>query len=478
MTKLEQQIKFGTDGWRGVIGKDFNLKNVQIAAQAVSAYFSKMSSKTPCIAVGYDTRRLSRESAVRIAQVFAGNGIEVILSDRAVPSQVISYTVRYRRCTAGVMVTASHNPARYNGLKIKGGFGGPVEEEVTREIERMLFKSKPARITLQKARRLKLVKINNLLSDYSVFLRAYMDVSIFNKVPLKVLVDSMHGAGGFYIARLLKGTQVQVTTVRARRDPSFGGVNPEPIEKNLQKTSLLMRRSSFDICLVTDGDADRIAALDSRGEFISPQRIISLLLLHLLRYRKLTGAVVKTISGTSLLERIAQKYGLEVYETPVGFKHISSLMEKKNVLIGGEEAGGIGVKNYLSERDGLLCGLLLLEMMAVNNKSIIELLKEMEEEFGQYVYLRKDITCTLEEKTKIKAGIDSMHGLKTFSGRKVSGMKDYDGTKLYLDNGAWILFRLSGTEPIVRIYTEAATRDEAENLILAGTELLLHRDLR
>lgn len=469
-------IKFGTDGWRGVIGQDFNLENVQIVAQAVSDYFSKTSSKTPCIAVGYDTRRLSRQSAVRIAQVFAGNGIEVILSDRAVPAQVISYTVRYKRCTAGVMVTASHNPARYNGLKIKGSFGGPVEEEVTSGIEKLLFRRKPAKITLQKARQLNLVKINNLLSDYSVFLRAYVDVSIFNKAPLKVLVDSMHGTGGCYIARLLKGTQVQVTTVRARRDFSFGGVNPEPVESNLQETSLLMRRGSFDICLVTDGDADRIAALDSRGGFISPQRIISLLLLHLLRYRKLDGAVVKTISGTSLLERIAQKYGLAVYETPVGFKHISSLMEKKNILIGGEEAGGIGVKNYLPERDGLLCGLLLLEMMIVNNKSLIELLKEMEEEFGQYVYFRKDITYTLREKTKIKASVDRMHNLKTFSGQKVAKIKDYDGTKLYLANGAWILFRLSGTEPIVRIYAEASTRDETEKLILAGKELLLNRN--
>lgn len=472
MAASKNQIKFGTDGWRGIIGKDFKLGNVRIVAQAISDYFRR-DGQSPCIAVGYDTRKLSRESAMCIARVFAGNGIKVTLSDRAVPSQTVSYTVRYRKCAAGVMVTASHNPPRYNGIKIKGSFGGPVGAEVTSEIEQFLFRSKPVEITLPKAEQLNLVKSVNLMNDYLSFLRAYLDMAVFNKTPLNILVDSMHGTGAAYIAGMLQGTRVEVTTARARRDCSFGGVNPEPVAGNLKQTARLMRRGGYDVCLVTDGDADRVAALDAAGEFISPQQIIALLLLHLLRYRKMRGGVVKTISGTALLEQIAQKYNLKVYETPVGFKHISSLMETEDILIGGEEGGGIGVKNYLPERDGLLAGLLLLEMMLVNNKPIAELLKEMAGEFGQYVYLRKDITYTLNEKPEITAKFEGIRNLKTFAGQEVAKVKDYDGIKLCLANGEWILFRLSGTEPLTRIYAESSSREETERLIEAGKKLLL-----
>jgi len=473
--KMSKEIKFGTDGWRAIIGKDFNLKNVEAVAQAIAYYIlrtTKDAGRTAKIAVGYDTRRLSKEAARRISRVLAAKKIKVILSDRPLPTQAISYTVSSRRCAAGIMVTASHNAARFNGIKIKGAFGGPLESGITDKIERFVFKHKPVKISLHQARKSNLLEVANLVYDYLKFLKSYLDMPLLKKGRLEVLVDSMHGTADSYIAMVLKDTPCKVTTIHKDRDPSFEGIKPEPILPCLREAASLMRRKRFDAGLACDGDADRIAAFDSRGRFINPQQVMSLLLLHLLRHRKLKGAVVKTIAGTSLLERIAKKYKLKIYETPIGFKHISRLMQKKNILIGGEEAGGIGFKNYLPERDGILAGLLLLEMLIARNEPLAALLKALQKEFGSYSYLRKDLRCPSRDRDKVRARLLKLRKQETFLDAKIRRVKDCDGLKFYLDDGSWILFRLSGTEPLLRIYAESDKTTKTRKLIAEGARIL------
>ena len=474
---MRKAIKFGTDGWRSIIGKDFNLRNVEAVAQAIADYLTQSSKlkkhiQSSKVAVGYDTRRLSPEAARLISRVLTANKIKVILSDRPLPAQAVSFTVRSQKCIAGIMVTASHNPPRFNGIKIKGAFGGPVESEITNKIERFVFQGKPVKIPLHQAKKERLLKIINLVPSYLKFLRSYIDMPLLKAGRLKILVDSMHGTADAYIARVLKETHCKVTTIHKDYDFSFGGIKPEPIQSCLREAASLVRKKRFDVGLATDGDADRIAALDSQGRFINPQQIISLLLLHLIKNRKLKGAVVKTISGTALLERIAKEHGLKVYETPVGFKHISCLMQEKDILIGGEEAGGIGFKNYIPERDGILAGLLLLEMMIAEGRSLEALLKDTQKEFGRFVYLRKDLKCALLDKDKVRKKLASLRKREAFSGIKIKRIKDYDGLKFYLADGSWILFRLSGTEPILRIYAEADRLTKTRKLIAEGERIL------
>jgi len=469
---MPQRIKFGTDGWRGIIGKDFNLNNVASVAQAIADYLTQTSRRTAKVAVGYDTRKLSRRAGRCITQVLAANNIKVTLSQKPLPVQAISYTVRFKRYTAGIMVTASHNPPSFNGIKIKGSFGGPVESEITSRIEKLIFKSKPVKISVQEAQKRGLLKIADLVPGYLRFLKSYLNMRLLKKGRLKVLVDSMHGTANGYIAEVLRGSLCKVTTIHQNFDSTFGAVKPEPVQSCLREASRLLKGGGFDLGLATDGDADRIAALDSRGRFVNPQQIISLLLLYLLRYRKLKGAVVKTIPGTALLERIAKKYKLKIYETPVGFKHISRLMESKNILIGGEEAGGIGVKNYLPERDGILAGVLLLEMMIANGKTLAGLLEDMQREFGSCVYLRKDIKCLSVDRLKIRQRLASLRKKKSFFGTTIRRIKDYDGLKFSLADGSWILFRLSGTEPVVRIYAESSSLSRTKKLIAEGARKL------
>lgn len=472
---MPSKIKFGTDGWRAIIGKDFNLDNVETVAQAISDYLAQSTThkpRIPKVAIGYDTRRFSPEAAKRISQVLTANKVKVILTHAPLPTQAISYTVRSLKCTAGIMVTASHNPASFNGIKIKGAFGGPVESEITNKIEGFIFKHKPTKISLTQARNSGLLKISNLVSGYLKFLRSYLDMPLLKKGHLKVLVDSMYGTANSYIARVLKDTPCKVTTIHKDYNSSFGGIKPEPIQPCLREAISLMKHKQFDIGLATDGDADRIAALDSSGKFINPQQIISLLLLHLIRHRKLKGAVVKTIAGTTLLDKIAKRYKLKIYETPVGFKHISQLMQRRNILIGGEEAGGIGFKDYLPERDGILSGLLLLEIIIASQKPLTTLLKEVQEEFGRYFYLRKDIRCLSGDKEKVRKKLANLSKKGSFLSIRINRIKDYDGLKFYFADGSWILFRLSGTEPILRIYAESDSLTKTRKLIAEGERIL------
>ena len=466
MSKLEPKIKFGTDGWRGVISEDFTFRNVRRVAQAIADYYNRRlnnKGQKPKIAVGYDTRFLSDRYAKEVSQVLAGNGIDVILSDRAIPTPMLSFAVKNKKLTAGVMITASHNPAEYNGIKIKTSSGAAAGLEVTDKIERLL--SGASGITHRLSGR---IKEEDLTKDYMSFLKSYIDLRRFKNAKFKVLVDAMYGSGNGFIADILKGTKIKLQFMRSDVNPSFAGIRPEPVLENLRPTVERLKKEKFDLCLVLDGDADRIACFAGRGVFISPQKILGLLTLHLSQDRKMSGGVVKTIVGTTLIDKITKQLNLRLFETPVGFKYISALMEKENVLVGGEEAGGIGFKGYIPERDGTLAGLLLLEMMIYRNKTMLEILNEMEDRFGRYYYLREGIKTQ-----NSKAKTQKFKNLKKILGKEVVEIKDYDGIKLICSDESWLMFRPSGTEPLIRVYAESRDSKRAEKLIEFGKGLIL-----
>jgi len=453
------EIKFGTDGWRGIIGDNYTYKNLKIVSQAVADYLGNGKR----VAVGYDTRFMSANFAQACAEVLKNNGIDVILSDRSVPTPTLSLTVKKRSLDLGVMITASHNPAEYNGFKIKVPSGGAAGQELTTEVEQLLGKNPVKEEPVNNAS----ISKENLVSDYVKFIRNYIDLKRIKNKRFKVLVDAMYGSGDSLIAEILKGTKIKVEFMRNTINPSFGGGRPEPLEENLEELKRRVKKEKFDLGIALDGDADRIAAVAPGGVFIHPQKVLGLLALHLNQGRKWSGGIVKTICGSEMVDNIAKFLKVKLYETPVGFKYISDLMVKQDILTGGEEAGGMGVKNYIPERDGSVAGLLLIEMMVYRNKNMLKILNEMEKQFGRYYYLRDDLK--LDHQVKVRKEDAPAEIL----GKRVAEIKDYDGLKLICDDGSWLMFRGSGTEPIMRLYSEAKNLDRAKKLLALGRKMIV-----
>ena len=452
------EIKFGTDGWRGIIGDNYTFKNLKILSQAVADYLGPGKR----VALGFDTRFMSDSFAKVCSQVLANNGIKVVLSDRAIPTPTLSFTVKKRKFDLGIMITASHNPAEYNGFKIKTSSGGAAGPEVTNDVESRLGKT-PVKENNQGSQ--DIVK-EDLISDYIKFIRNYIDFKKIRNKRFKVLVDAMHGSGNSFIAQVLKGTSIRLEFMRNTINPSFGGIRPEPIEENLEELKKRVKKEKFDLGIALDGDADRIAAVALGGIFIHPQKILGLLALHLNQDRRWSGGIVKTIAGTTMIDHIAKFLRVKLYETPVGFKYISNLMESKDIVAGGEEAGGMGVKGYIPERDGIMAGLLLIEMMAYRNKNILKILNETEKQFGKYYYLREDLSLTHQVALK-KEDLP-----KDLLGQRVIQIKDYDGLKLICQDESWLMFRGSGTEPIMRVYAEAKNLSRAKRILELGIKLV------
>lgn len=457
------EIEFGTDGWRGIIAKDFTFKNLKIVSQAVADYLGSPK----LVAVGYDTRFMSGDFAEVVAQVLKNNGMEVLLSDRPIPTPTLSFTVKSRKLDLGVMITASHNPSEYNGFKIKVPSGGAAGSEVTEDIEQRLSKT-PIKDTGGISGR---IKKEDLTRDYIKFIRSYLDLKKIKKKRFRILVDAMYGSGNSFIAQILKGTNIKLEFMRNTINPSFGGISPEPIEENLEDLKLKVKKEKFDLGIALDGDADRIACVAGGGIFIHPQKILGLLALHLHQDRGWRGGIVKTIAGTTMIDHIAKFLKTKLYETPVGFKYISNLMETQDILVGGEEAGGMGVKGYIPERDGTVAGLLILEMMVYRNKDILKILNETEKQFGKYYYLREDLH--LDKRIEPK----KEHLPAELLGEKVVQIKDYDGIKLICADESWLMFRASGTEPLMRIYVESRSLNRAKKLLEFGKSLVLKHAL-
>jgi len=467
----QQEIKFGTDGWRAVISDTFTFKNVRIVSQAISDWIHKdlpVTGQKKKIALGYDTRFMSGDYARLVACVLAANGIEALLSDAPIPTPALSYGVPTHGCSAGVMITASHNPYQFNGIKIKTAQGGGAGKDITDKVESYLYQSAVQEADFVQAREQKQIIVHDYKKDYIRFMRNYIDLKKIKKSRARVILDAMYGSGNSLIAEVLKGAAVRLELMRAKINPYFDGEKPEPVVEYLSGILKRVKQEKFDLGLVLDGDADRIAAVAPGGEFIHPQKILGLLILHLVRDRGRKGGVVKTICGTTMIDNIAAKLGLKLYETPVGFKYISDLMVSQNIVAGGEEAGGMGFQDYIPERDGTLAGLLLLEMMIDRKKDIKKIVEEMEKEFGRYYYQRLDVRLNPGQ----TFDLEPFRSTSELLGQKVVDIKDFDGIKLICQDQSWLMLRPSGTEPLVRAYSEARTVKRAKELIEYGAQLL------
>ncbi|MFP4472331.1 MAG: phosphoglucomutase/phosphomannomutase family protein [Candidatus Omnitrophota bacterium] len=472
MVKKKSEIKFGTDGWRAVIADTFTFENVRLVSQAIAEWIKKDLKKkrgTKKVAVGYDARFMSREFAELVAEVLAANHIKVLLASEMVPTPSLSFGVPDNNCVCGIMITASHNPYSFNGIKIKTAEGGGAGRDITNKVESYLNARAVKRMDLAEALRKKKVMEHDFNPSYLKFMRSYIDLKKIKNSRFKVIQDVMHGSGSDLITKVLKGTKIRLTLMREDINPYFDGKKPEPVVQYLPGIIERVKKEKFDLGLVLDGDADRIAAVAPGGEFIHPQKILGLLILHLARNRGRKGGVVKTICGTKMIDNIAAKLGLKLYETPVGFKYISDLMINEQIIAGGEEAGGMGLQDYIPERDGTLAGLLLLEMMVYQKKDIKQIVQEMEQEFGRYYYTLRNVALKIGQK---KPDISKFRAIKTVLGKKVVEVKDFDGVKLECEDESWVMLRPSGTEPLVRVYAEAKTKKRAQALLDFGAQFL------
>ncbi|MDA8235879.1 MAG: phosphoglucomutase/phosphomannomutase family protein [Clostridia bacterium] len=460
-------IKFGTDGWRAVISDDFTFENVRVVAQAIAEYVKENAEGQPLIAIGYDTRFLSDKYAQECAKVLAANGIKVLLSDRVTPTPALSFAVKSRQATGGIMVTASHNPYQYNGIKYKAGYGGSALPDIISQIEERLHRQQPKVVALEEVAAQGLIQYFNGEEEYCQQIRSLVDLKKIAQAGHRVVIDPMHGAGAGFIKRLLAEEGMEVIEVRGEQNPLFGGVNPEPIRQNLQALVDVVGKENAQAGFATDGDADRVGAVDANGEFVNSHIIYALLLRYLITERKWSGGVVKTFSTSQMIDKLAAKYGIPVFETPIGFKYICELFLKEDILLGGEESGGIGFKNHIPERDGILSSLLLMEIMATYGKSLVEIIDELMQEIGYHYYDRVDLHLKPEVKDKAMAALKE-NPPQEFAGVKVKEVLTLDGIKFMLEDGSWILFRASGTEPVVRVYVEAGNGQAVTRILKEG----------
>ncbi len=480
---MSDPISFGTDGWRAVIAETYTFENVRRVAAAI-AVAARGLEPPPGIdrntlIVGYDRRFLSREFALLVADVLRESGYQVILSDRPVPSQCVSFTAFHRKVLGGVIVTASHNPAKYNGIKFKAWYGGSALPETYARIAESI-----GRTDKRDGGR---VSEENIVDDYVDALRAELDVQKIRNARIAILHDPIHGVAAQIPSRVLgldylgsrrilqrsitPLTETIVDGIRGELNPSFGGVNPEPIPENLGASRNVMLTGEYDLAICNDGDADRLGILDDRGEFVSPHKIIALLALYLVREKKMEGEIVKTFSTTRLIEKITKSIGATLHETPIGFKYVADLMLTRNVLIGGEESGGIAFGHFLPERDGILSGLYVAECVAHFGIPLSEIVARMEEEFGALHYDRRDLSRPMPQCARLIDRVRSGELDQEF-GRDFAGREEKDGVKMNFAEGSWILFRKSGTEPIIRIYCESPSRDRVQEMLAIATAQL------
>ena len=471
-------ITFGTDGWRAVISDEFTFDNVRRVAQAIAELtLADVAGRQPLMVVGYDTRFLSDRYATAVAEVLAANGIRVYLAQGDAPTPMISYAVVDLHAHGGVMITASHNPPRYNGIKLKAAYGGSASAAAAKSVEARILANlaaglQPRRMDITQATVQGLVTRFDPFPAYAAHVRRLVDFERLAAAQLPVAVDAMYGAGRIHLRRLLQEAGCIVTELRSEMNPGFNGIHPEPIERHLRPLIDLMRAGGYALGLATDGDADRIGAVDPSGRFIDPHGIMALLVDYLVQERHLRGGIVKTVSTTEMLNRLAARYNLPIYETPVGFNYISDLMVQGDVLLGGEESGGISICGHIPEGDGLLMGLLLAEMVAVRGKSLLTLLNELmaTPDMGVFRYARLDRPVRPFKKA------DLVHRLMsapptTLAGSTVARISDCDGVKYILQDNSWLLIRPSGTEPVLRIYAESHSDEQVQRLLEAGAAL-------
>ena len=472
---MDKVIKFGTDGWRAVIAEDFTFDNVRACAQGVADYLKRAKLSERGLVIGYDTRFASEDFAAAVAEVIAGNKIKVNLCSKAAPTPVISYAVTATKSAGGIIITASHNPARWNGFKFKDDLGASAPSEVAAEIERNANKAHSVgevkQIPLADSLNSKLVTYFDPDPVYFKQLQRLIDLETIRRSPLKVMVDSMYGAGIGYFTEILQGGKIEVIPINGERNPSFPGINPEPIAKNLAKLSRLIKEQKADVGIANDGDADRIGIIDEKGNFINQLQVFALLVLYFLEVRGERGAIIKTLSDTMMIDRLGKLFNVPVYETPVGFKYVAPLMVEKNALIGGEESGGYGFRGHVPERDGILAGLYFLDFMIKTGKTPSQLLEYLFSKVGPHYYDRIDVHIAEDERQKYTDKL-AKSSVKSIGDVKIAKVDTTDGFRYILSDDSWLLIRFSGTEPLIRIYAESDTMKQVQKLLNSGKKLL------
>ena len=471
-------IKFGTDGWRAVIAEDFTFANVARVAQASADYWksevrsqkSEIFRRELKVVVGFDRRFFSDRFARTTAEILAGNGFQVVLTPEPAPTPSVSFAVKTQRAVGGVMMTASHNPPIFNGFKLKSFYGGSSDPETCHAVEVFLDRSPVRSMKFDEAVRAGQISVRDVRPAHFAALKKLVDFKLIAKSKLRFAHDALFGVGAGCFEQLLAGTTCKVTTLNGAHDVLFGGINPEPIDKNYGRSREFLRRHPHDICLVTDGDADRVGGLNGHGDALTTHQIICLLLYHLIVNRKGRGRVVKALTTTSMVDKMCAAYGLPLVETGVGFKYICAEMLKGDVLLGAEESGGIGFPGHIPERDGIAAGLMLLELLATERVSVDKMLARLEKQFGPHHYGRIDTHYPLEKRASLMAFLKS-HPPPKLLRSPLTGLKTFDGVKFIAEDSSWLMLRGSGTEPILRIYAEAGSEADVRKLLKFGVKL-------
>ncbi len=473
-------VRFGTDGWRGVIADDFTFENVRVAAAAVAGYLLGTSdareAATRGVCIAYDSRFLSAQFAEACAEVVSEAGIEVALAHTVTPTPALSMAVRDRGAAGGIMITSSHNPFQWNGVKYKGWFGGSGTPAMIAAIEAKLGERLP-----QATRRGRVERVD-FIAPYMRAVEAFVDLEAIARSGRRFAIDSMHGAGQRLIAGVFDRIGVEYTQIRGEIDPLFGGVHPEPIEPHIRALGEAVVAHGCDAGLCTDGDADRIGATDEHGIFVDPHKIYSVLLQWVLKRKGWPGDVTRAFNTTKMLDRICAKYGRTIHEHGIGFKYVVDYMLKQEIVMGGEESGGIGFQRHLPERDGILNALLLANVMADEGRTLGELVQDLQEEYGEHQYGRIDLHLSdAVKKSAMERALALKAGEVAFAGMKIEGVETLDGVKFYLRNPeakanaaeTWLLLRASGTEPLMRIYCESCSKESVTKVLEAGREFAL-----
>ncbi len=469
-------VTFGTDGWRAVISDNFTFENLRLVTQAIADFVLEENAQTPSAVIGFDTRFLSDRYAAEAARVLAANGIHAWLSRADAPTPAISYAIVHKVATAGIMITASHNPPRYNGVKLKASYGGSASKAQHNRVEQLLARNQandlpPKLVDFDQAREAGTIEKFDPAWAYYEHLGKLVDLDCISSGELRVVCDGMFGSGRGVIGEVLTRGRTRILNIRHEMNPGFGGIHPEPIAKYLRTLCSAIQGGNWDVGLATDGDSDRIGAVDANGAFVDPHRIFALVLQYLIEKRGWRGRVARTVSTTRMIDRIAKKHGLTVIETPVGFSYIADLMMEGDFLMGGEESGGMSVQGHIPEGDGVLMGLLLLEVMAHAGKPLHRLVDELLTEFGPAQYARADLKISRPvNKSALSNGLQKS-APSEIAGIQLERVDVTDGIKYYLADGSWLLVRPSGTEPVLRVYAEAANDERVAALQAFGERI-------
>lgn len=474
MTQEPNPIKFGTDGWRGAVADVYTFANVRIVAQATANYLKSKGQNEDGLVVGYDMRFASEFFAAAVAEVLAANGIHVLLTEHAAPTPAVSYSILTHHAAGAAVITASHNPWTDNGYKYKPEYAGSADPKtiaaIEEQVDELYGQDKVQRQPVAEAVQQGKVEYFDAKPDYVKRLGELIDLDRLRKSSLNVVADPMYGAAIGYFPSLIGGGSLQLREINAERNPYFGGINPEPIAVNLGKLMHDVPASGADVGVAVDGDADRVGLVDEKGQFINQLLVYGLLIMYLLEKKGWRGPIVKSVSTTSMANRLGEKFGVRVIETPVGFKYIGPMMQENDAMIGGEESGGYAFRGHIPERDGSLAGLYLLDMVLDYGMPVSEIVEYLQKTAGPSYYERIDARFPEERREEIIGRFQGEHPAE-IAGQKVDHVQTIDGFKYFLADGSWLLVRASGTEPLIRFYTEASSPEMAQRILKAGQEM-------